>query len=81
MQKLDSSVVNFFRNQGCVVVTTIDKNGFPHCACKGIVKIEESGRVYLLDAYRGKTFNNLKINKLASVTAFNEHKFNGFSLK
>jgi uncharacterized pyridoxamine 5'-phosphate oxidase family protein len=81
MQRLNSSVVNFFQNQGCVVVTTIDKNSFPHSACKGIVKIEESGRVFLLDAYRGKTFNNLKLNPHASITAFDEHKFNGYTLK
>lgn len=81
MQRLDENIIHFFRDQGCVVVTTIDKNGFPHASCKGIVKIEEDGRVYLLDAYRGRTFKNLSQNPLVNITAFNEHKFNGYCLK
>ncbi len=35
----------------------------------------------MLDAYRGKTFQNLKNNPLASITAFDEDKFSGFCLK
>jgi predicted pyridoxine 5'-phosphate oxidase superfamily flavin-nucleotide-binding protein len=81
MRQLNQDIIQFFQAQGCVLVTTIDKDGSPHASCKGIVKIEIDGRVYLLDAYRGQTFQNLKSNPLASITAFNEHKFNGYCLK
>ena len=81
MQRLDENIIHFFQAQSSVVVATVDKNGFPHTACKGIVRIEEAGRVYLLDAYHGQTFNNLKQNSLVSITAFNEHKFIGYCLK
>ncbi len=81
MRQLDENIIHFFQAQSSVVVATVDKDGFPHTACKGIVKIEESGRVYLLDAYHGQTFNNLKQNPLISITAFNEHKFIGYCLK
>lgn len=64
-----------------MAVTTIDSKGFPHASCKGMIKIEGTGRVYLLDAYHGRTFKNLKQNPSASVTAFDEHKFRGFCLK
>jgi len=63
------------------VLSTIDEKGYPHASCKGMVKMEESGDIYLLDAYHGKTFQNLKSNFSASVTAFNEHKFRGYCLK
>ena len=81
MLRLDENIIHFFQAQGSVVMATIDKSGFPHTACKGIVKIEEAGRIYLLDAYHGQTFNNLKQNPLVSITAFNEHKFIGYCLK
>jgi len=81
MSKLTREIINFFENQGCVVLTTIDHRGFPHTSCKGMVKLGESGQVYLLDAYHGQTFKNLEKNSFASVTAFDEHKFKGFCLK
>lgn len=81
MKKLSDDIVQFFCNQGCVIVSTIDKNGFPHNACKGIVAIKHSGRVYLLDLYRAKTFENLNARPSISITAIDEHKFIGYSLK
>jgi predicted pyridoxine 5'-phosphate oxidase superfamily flavin-nucleotide-binding protein len=79
--QIPKGVINFFQNQGCVVVTTIDKNGFPHSACKGIVKIGPSGTIYLLDLYKGGTFKNLSLNPHISITTIDEHKFIGYSLK
>lgn len=81
MKRLSEAIIHFFHNEGCVVVTTIDKNGFPHSACKGIVKIDRGGRIYLLDVYRARTHENLKHNSCMSITAFDEHKFIGYCLK
>ncbi len=53
----------------------------PHNSCKGIVKINENGRVYLLDLYKAKTYENLKHNSHIAVSAVDEHKFKGFCLK
>lgn len=79
--RLNEEIIHFFQGQGCVVVATIDKNGFPHTSCKSIVKIEANGRVYLLDAYHGITYRNLAENPVASITVFDEHKFIGYCLK
>jgi len=81
MKRLRDDVIQFFHSQGCVIVSTIDKNGFPHSACKGIVKINRNGRVYLLDLYRARTYENLKQNSQISITAIDEHKFMGYCLK
>ena len=81
MKKLPEEVINFFHNQSFVIVNTVDQQGYPHSSCKGIVKINHTGKVYLLDLYRGKTFENLKNNPQVSITAVDEHKFHGFSLK
>lgn len=81
MKPLSEPILQFLHKQGCVVVSSIDDKGFPHSSCKGIVKIEKSGKIYLLDAYRGKTFQNLKSNPYASITSFDENKFVGYCLK
>ncbi|TBR15925.1 pyridoxamine 5'-phosphate oxidase family protein [bacterium] len=63
------------------MVNTIDHNGFPHSACKGIVEIKSEGIVYLLDLYKGVTYANLQNNHHASISMVNEHKFIGYCLK
>ncbi|MCX5709152.1 MAG: pyridoxamine 5'-phosphate oxidase family protein [Candidatus Omnitrophica bacterium] len=79
--KLSPDLISFFHSQGFLVVSTVDKDGYPHSSCKGMVDIKPEGKIYLLDVYHGKTYENLKLNPLISVTAVNEHKFSGFCLK
>ena len=74
-------IVQFFHNQPFTIISTIDKKGYPHNSCKGIVEIDRSGIVYLLDLYTAVTYENLKNNSRISITAVNEHKFIGYSLK
>ncbi len=81
MKILQDNIIRFFQNQRFFIVSTIDKNGSPHNACKGIVDITKGGKVYLLDLYMGKTFENLTKNPNISITAVDEHKFIGYSLK
>jgi len=79
--KLPQGVIEFFQEQGCVLVSTIDEKGRPHSACKGIVGIEGDGRIYLFDLYRKKTHRNLLHNPNISIAAFDEHNFKGYCLK
>lgn len=81
MQGLSEDIVHFFRSQSFVIVSTIDKQGLIHNSCKGIVKINQTGQVYLLDLYKANTHENLKANPIISLTAVDEHKFRGYSLK
>jgi predicted pyridoxine 5'-phosphate oxidase superfamily flavin-nucleotide-binding protein len=81
MKRLSNEIIHFFQNQGCVVVSTIDENGFPHSSCKGIIKISSNGRIYLLDLYKAKTLQNLHKNSRVSITAMDEHRFIGYCLK
>ncbi len=81
MMKLSRDVVHFLQSQGFVVVSTIDAAGYPHNSCKGIVEIDEAGRVYLLDLYQAKTRKNLEADPAISITAVDEHKFSGYCLK
>jgi len=81
MRKLPEEIIQFLHNQSFVIVLTIDSMGMPHASCKGIVKVEPGGRVYLLDLYKKITFKNLKKNPNISIVAVNEHKFTGYCLK
>lgn len=81
MKKLSDEIIHFFQNQGWVVVSTIDKSGLVHNSCKGIVKINHNGSIYLLDLYKARTYENLKRNPQISITAADEHKFMGYCLK
>lgn len=81
MEKIPEEVMQFFIGQSFSIVSTVDKAGFPHNACKGIVKISPDGEVYLLDLYRAATYHNLMVNPSISVTSVDEHKFKGYCLK
>src|SRR3989338_8082278 len=81
MVRLSDEIIQFLHNQGCVIVSTIDRFGSPHNACKGVVEIKRDGEVYLLDLYRGQTYANLKNNPKISITAIDEHRFIGYCLK
>ena len=81
MKKIDPEIVDFLHAQGCVLVSTIDENGFPHNSCKGVVKIDPRGEVYLLDVYHGQTQANIRSRIKVSISAFDEHKFLGYCLK
>ncbi|NQT06330.1 MAG: pyridoxamine 5'-phosphate oxidase family protein [Candidatus Omnitrophica bacterium] len=78
---LDKNIIRFFKHQHFSVVTTVDANGMPHNSCKGVVEIDDAGRVYLLDLYKKETYKNLKRNPHVSITAVDEHKFIGYSIK
>jgi predicted pyridoxine 5'-phosphate oxidase superfamily flavin-nucleotide-binding protein len=81
MKQIPEVVIEFLRNQGFVIVASIDKNGFPHSSCKDIVKIDSSGQVYLADVYYGLTAENIKRNPQVSISAIDEQKFMGYCLK
>jgi general stress protein 26 len=81
MKRLTDEIIQFFYNQSFVIVSTLDKDGSLHSSCKGIVKINKIGTIYLLDLYRARTYDNLRINPQISITAFDEHKFIGYCLK
>ncbi|MFC1508091.1 pyridoxamine 5'-phosphate oxidase family protein [Candidatus Omnitrophota bacterium] len=81
MNVLTEEIIRFFYRQPYTIITTVDKNGSPYNSCKGIVDINKDGKVYLLDLYRGQTYENLKKNPHITITAVNEHKFTGYSLR
>ena len=81
MKQIQAEIINFLQTQGFVILSSIDKNGFPHSSCKAIVRIDPAGTIYLIDVYHGVTCENIKRNPLVSINAVDEHKFTGYCLK
>ena len=82
MVRLPDDIIHFFKKQPFVIVSTIDrKSKAPHNSCKGIVKIDKNGKIYLLDLYKWRTYANLKKNPHISITAVDEHRFKGWCLE
>jgi len=81
LKELSDFQAHFLEHQGFVIVSTLDFKGMIHCSAKGIVGIEKSGKLYLIDLYKARTYNNLKKNPLISVTAVDEHQFVGYTLQ
>ena len=79
--EIPHEVARLFTAQHFAIVATVGKDGTPHAACKGIVKMEAEGRVYLLDLYSGTTSRNLERNPRMSITAVDEDHFAGYCLK
>lgn len=79
--ELPDHVLHFLRKQGVVIISTLDDKGHIHCSAKGIVGIEKEGKVFVIDLYLHKTFNNLKKNNTVSITAVDEDRFVGYSLQ
>jgi general stress protein 26 len=80
--KITEAVADFLKSQDFVIVSSFDKDGFPHNSCKAIVKIDPAaGTIYLIDVYHGITGDNIKRNPRVSVSAVDEHKFIGYCLK
>ncbi len=79
--KLKREIVRLFEKQGFVIVSTIDDKGRIHCSAKGIVGIDEGGKVFVIDLYKYRTYKNLKKNSTVSITAVDENNFAGFTLQ
>jgi uncharacterized pyridoxamine 5'-phosphate oxidase family protein len=78
--RMPQEIVSFLQKQGFVIVSTLDKKGNIHNSAKGIVDIKDD-KIYLIDLYGKRTFLNLKNNPKISITAIDERKFFGFTLK
>ncbi len=79
--KIPDDIADFLRRQSFVVVSSRGPGGRIHNACKGIVRIDSEGRVWLLDLYLRQTYRNLIADPRMSITAVDEASFSGYCLE
>ena len=80
-KKLTEKIVSLIKKQGFVIVSSLNEEGRIHSSAKGVVGIDERGRVFVIDLYQACTYNNLKKNPVVTVTFVDEHKFEGYALQ
>ncbi len=80
MKKIPDKAAKLLKENGFVIVSTLDKSGGIHCSAKGVIEVKK-GQVYLIDLYKRITYVNLERDPTISITAIDEHKFIGFTLK
>jgi len=78
--KLNDTIKHFLSKQHYVVVSTLDKKGMLHTSLKGLVEIEPSGKILLLDLYKTRTYENISNNPNVALTAVDDKCFKGLSL-
>jgi general stress protein 26 len=81
MRPLDPGILALLARQSYVIVSSLDEGGSIHNACKGIVRAEPQGLIYLSDVYLHRTFGNLRRDPRISITFVEEHAFHGYCLK
>jgi len=79
--EINDTIAHFLKQQGYVIVSTFDENGNIHCAAKGIVGLEQQGRVYLIDLFQAVTYKNLQKDSRITITSVDGHRCVGYSLQ
>ncbi|MBU1086142.1 MAG: pyridoxamine 5'-phosphate oxidase family protein [Candidatus Omnitrophica bacterium] len=77
---LSNSIISLMKKQGFVIVSSLDSKGKIHCSAKGIVGIEPE-KVFLIDLYKARTYNNLLNNPIVTICFVDEHRFTGYALQ
>ncbi len=78
--KIPKQAFSFLNVQEFVIVSTLDPQGAIHTSAKGVVGLDLKGKVYLIDLYKGETYQNLSRNPVVTITAVDGYRFSGYSL-
>ena len=81
MTEISSEVIHFFNKEHFVIIATLDKSGTIHTSAKGILEIGDRGKIFILDLYKGRTYQNIKNNPNVNLTLVDERRFMGYSIK
>jgi general stress protein 26 len=80
INKLSNQVMSLMNKQGFVMVCSLDAQGKIHCSAKGIAGIEKT-KVFLIDLYKARTYDNLCKNPTVTISFVDEHRFAGYALQ
>ncbi len=69
------------KNGNVVFVGSADANGVPNISPRFVLAVIENERLLFLDAFKHKTFQNLKASRKASVAVVDRETMGGFQIK
>ena len=79
--RIPENAARMLDKQHFVIVSSVDQKGSVDSAAKGIIEVDPKGRICVLDLYRGRTYRNIKKNPRVTLTAIDERRFRGYSIK
>jgi len=78
--KIPDIVKHLLDKQHFVVVSTISGKSVVHTSAKGVVDVDSSGKIFILDLYKAKTYSNILKNPSVALTVIDEINFKGYSI-
>jgi len=79
--KINKAIEELLNRKGTAHVSTSSKDGLPNTSLKGIVRVDPSGYIYVMDLFNGKTRHNLEKNNKVSLTISDIEAFRGYQFK
>tara|TARA_B100000315_G_C14496529_1_gene550274 strand:- start:257 stop:730 length:474 start_codon:yes stop_codon:yes gene_type:complete len=79
--RLSEDIAGFISRHGVVLIATMGVDGKIHCSVKGIAGVNLEGKVFVVDLFKFRTYKNLRLNPMVSITTYDEKKFKGYTLQ
>jgi predicted pyridoxine 5'-phosphate oxidase superfamily flavin-nucleotide-binding protein len=77
----EEAVTLILKNDNVVLVGSVDSKGVPNIAPRFVLAVIEDERLLFADAYRNKTFDNIKAWRKVTVSVIDKETMGGFQLK
>jgi general stress protein 26 len=81
MPDIDPRIKQLLDKQHFIIVSSLDERSAIHTSAKGILEVDPKGKIFVLDLYKGQTYENIGRNPHVTLTSVDEPGFRGFSIK
>jgi predicted pyridoxine 5'-phosphate oxidase superfamily flavin-nucleotide-binding protein len=77
----EEAVSLILKNGNVVLVGSVDAKGIPNIAPRFVLAVLENEKLLFADAFKNKTFSNIRAWKKVAVTVMDKQTMGGFQLK
>jgi predicted pyridoxine 5'-phosphate oxidase superfamily flavin-nucleotide-binding protein len=77
----EEAVTLILKNGNVVLVGSVDSKGVPNIAPRFVLAVIEDEKILFADAFRNKTFDNIKAWRKVTVSIMDKETMGGFQLK
>ena len=77
----EEAVTLILKNDNVVLVGSVDSKGVPNIAPRFVLAVIEDERLLFADAFKNKTFDNIKAWRKVTVSIMDRETMGGFQLK
>jgi uncharacterized protein len=77
----EETLTLILKNDNVVLVGSVDSKGVPNIAPRFVLAVIEDEKLLFADAFRNKTFDNIKAWRKVTVSVMDKETMGGFQLK